>query len=361
MIPGSSQPARPERGVSAGYAALLLGLLVTLGVAACGNDDDDSDAVDSVPEATETPDSAISTPIPEPTVTPEHQIDIETLAEEAGCGITPAIAVSDPWLTEISPMWMRFDEVSVARSGPGPFQVHNSTWHTGHERVAWHVSDAEQIDDSIEVTGHSLDSDAELPPTETGLTYQVPDGIIALASVEFPEDGCWQVSIGDVEVVSYVLPENQRPDVRAGIAYREQMTPYDIPESCDANEWTGPSTHQGLFASYAIPDADVRVMSTSGLFFAGENQLFVATEDQDVTVTGQSVDNPAMTPRSDVQLASGGMVPLVEVTLDFPVPGCWDLEVEAEGQTIGATVYVYPEECRRELGAELPPNCVVPE
>lgn len=362
MIPGSPQLTRSQCGVSAGYAAILLGLLVSLGLlAACGDDSDDADAVDPVPDATETPDSAVPTPAPDPTATPEPQIDIETLAEEAGCDITTGIAVNEPWLTEVSPVWMKLEDRSVARSGPGPFQVHDSTWHTGQERIVWHVSSEQEVDDSIEVTGRNLDSGAELTPAPVGLTYQVPDGVIAIATVEFPEEGCWQISIGDVEVVSYVLPEEQRPDVRAGIEYREQVTPYEIPESCDATGWAGPSTHQGLFAAYSLPDSEPPVLSTSGLFFAGQNQLFVVTEDADLTVTGQNVDNPAMTPRSDVQLASGGLVPLVEATLDFPIPGCWDLEVEVEGETIGATIYVYPEECRREPGDDLPAGCVVPE
>jgi hypothetical protein len=350
--------SRDDSGLSIRVPFLLANVLVLALLAACGNGDDNVEAVDPVPDATETEE-----PWPPPTPTPEpaDEIDVESLAEEAGCDITPATAVTDPWLTEVSPVWIRFDEFSVARSGSGPFQVHNATWHTGQDRVVWHVPSDGQIDNSLEITGHSLDGDEVLPPTTVDLTYQVPGGEIAFANVEFPEEGCWQVSIGDVEAVAYVLPEEQRPDVRAAIEYREQVTPYEIPADCDAAELSGPSTHQGLFASFAIPESDPLAVSTGGIFFAGQNQMFVVTGDQDLIVSGESVDNPAMTPRADTQLASGGLLPLMEVTLDFPVSGCWNIEFEAEGQTVGATFYVYPEECRREPGEELPDDCIVPE
>jgi len=125
--------------------------------------------------------------------------------------------------------------------------------------------------------------------------------------------------------------------------------PYPMPTSCPvtlpvttqrigpAYWWEGQGIHAGLF--------------TDGLLFVGQNKVLWFFDQRPpldaVKINGQRLDAaapPLVATIGEAPDAHGQ--PSWPSALDFPMPGCWRIHVQAGTQILEITAYVFPEGCR---------------
>jgi hypothetical protein len=161
----------------------------------------------------------------------------------------------------------------------------------------------------------------------------------------------------------FVLPFEERSDVEPLIADIEARTPYPVPTDCAVT----PFDDVGLSLSatnrqrilYTIDGDGMSLTGNLALLYAGENTVrWYPDEWSTITL--------------DAALAGSGTAALVTneirssdhdgehlaTTFLFPAEGCWELTATTEdGASLNATVYVYPDACRTEIGEPLAEAC----
>ncbi|HUG16899.1 MAG TPA: hypothetical protein VMM78_17965 [Thermomicrobiales bacterium] len=292
----------------------------------------------------------------------------EIAATDPACDVTPPSEngpsgfAGDPvyvnWYGDDG-LWL--SPVSV--SGVNPSMPHSPyLWFTGGSPI-WISADQEVQD----ISGRRTDGPSELLHVDKQLdvlTRQFPVRFV----LTFPDAGCWELTATtadqELSIVIDVRPLEERPDMLVAHE-RHALLPYSPPDECAVTPMRGPVDDAGRFLPYYWIDGDgVSVRSHTGIVWAYEPTPFDWFLDEwgPIVVTGSSMANgaPLELEFDHIQRAGlDGQFWLSSVV--FPVPGCWEIEATAGEQTLHAVLWVYPPECRREAGEDIPALCEIPD
>lgn len=140
---------------------------------------------------------------------------------------------------------------------------------------------------------------------------------------------------------------------------RAEMMPFPVPDTCAADDWTGPDfrVRRSDAAAYFLDGDGLTLGTTHGVLFAGENEITWLADaplttaealsgPESMAASHDSVDADPIPIEVTGQLEQGMMPDDVErawwSTVDFPSEGCWEIKVVLGSHSLIATVYVYP-------------------
>lgn len=308
-----------------------------------------------VPVTQETIPPTIATPAASPTP------DFAAIARAHGCTITPFSTMPPSnWNDFLSyPHWYSANGLWLAPYSPSVlgFAKMPGAWWAGSTPV-W-ILTPPGVNSTPAVSGQRLDG--------AGTLGVQPGTIRTPFILDFSTAGCWKVSVADaghaLSFTAYVLPHSERPDIAGLLATHTFLQPYSIPPSCAATHWKGPEDRFGvLHAGYWLDGNGITAGSSLGLLWAGaENTVeFWLKAMGPISVSGNAAGDPSTTLRvslNDTQSQGGEHW---VATIVFPTAGCWQVAARAGSQTFAASVYVYPEACKRNPGTPVASACHAP-
>jgi hypothetical protein len=343
-----------RRGLARLSRLLLAVALVAVVLPACMGDDADETGPApgtatraSVPAATATAVETIPTPMP--------LVDVTATAAASGCPMTPYTAV---WVADDGAQVPRY-EVDGLSVEPEPAWA--GRWYAGSMLVLW-ASDA-----AGELLVEASRRDAAAEPVAFSDTIAAND--VLVSELLFPDAGCWDVTatLGTRELAFTVnvLPFLERDDVQEELAVYSARIPYPPPAECATTPLAGPKYRRATGAStqlaYSVEGDGLRVDGELDALFAGENALrWYPEEWGEITVDGSDAAGSGAVGFAGYIRSADRYGEHWATTLLFPGPGCWQLHGAVGDQAVDLTVYVYPAECRAELGHTPPADCPRP-
>jgi hypothetical protein len=170
--------------------------------------------------------------------------------------------------------------------------------------------------------------------------------------LNIPAPGCWELTGRDenreLTIVIDVQPFDERPDVvrvREWIAIVENRFP--VPASCSVNNWDGPSDRvlPDVFigSAYWLEGDGLGLFSPVGFLAAGENISlgWWSETGGPATLDLRLLDSGATSETLSNELTQPGYL---DPTFNFPVEGCWELQITGGDHSERFVVYVRPAE-----------------
>jgi hypothetical protein len=340
----------------------LLVVVVLLVASACGRGSDDEPSTPrrtGTATATATGSGIVNPLAPQlfPTFTFISDDELMSTATVSGCPITPYVRVEQADGTtvqlryEANGIRVFMDQDDEGRWYVGPMGFH---WEADPPAAGEMVVSATSRDHGTRVRGESLDSNGE-----------------HYASIVFPEPGCWDVTanVGEQEVAFTVrvIPELERPAIRAQLEARAAARPWDVPADCAVTELGDPfqstsiRTLGQLF--YSVEGTGMRLSGDLDLLFEGENVLrWYPDTWVEPVIEGRQLDGNGTALVTSLIRSVDEQGEHAATTVLFPLPGCWQLTGADGERMVEAVVNVYPAGCRPsdDHSTAVPGNCEHP-
>lgn len=318
--------------------------------------------------AATSPSAVAAVPTPTSIATP----NVSASAQANGCSITPFAKGSPPDVrAQLYPQWYGQGDLWFAPTsyyaGSGLQQLGNaSVWFQG---IVPTIVLATQ---TPKITGHLQRDPATTLTTAPGSSELVgavrPQEPVHGINISLPKPGCWQLSVTSgsrkLDLTIWVVPITQRPDFMILTNIQKSLTAYPPPASCQVTKWNGPNDHGAAYsADYWITGQGLAVDSNMPVFFPTQSApIYVyGNLPNQPNVTGHLTGDPSGVVRSSwIEHASGSGQSGWQGSVIFSNPGCWHVNVTDGSAKVGATIYVYPNDCYHLPNQPKPASCKPP-